>query len=393
MEAARRNALAQLEKQFGNESKALLREVLGKWQIVRENRIRREGAKKKAERALAGSGQALLVHVLGGWKGIWSEAKLKRQRKAQSKARAMRMIANGDNALQDFCLTQWHEITKTAVASKKAKVGSHEQVLRMLASSDGAIVKFSFMGWADVVKQRAEKNQKMKAVQRGLISSDLGIQDYVLTQWHIHMQKMSKNKLKKHANMKRGLREIDKRNGNILLEVVMEWSKYAAANRQNLLKEQEAAKLAEPPEESEETKANKILIEALKAQIADLRIQVDPLKDRLNLIHNELDEKKDRCKKVDEQLASSDKELVASRKKAKEINDELTRVSQFLQRPRRPASRPASGKTAKEQLPPIGQKPPNSARGAANGGGLHGSGSEKQADAAYAAPASAWAEG
>ena len=66
-------------------------------------------------------------------------------------------------------------------------------------------------------------------------------------------------------------------------------------------------------------------------------------------------------------MTKAEKELTDSRRKAKEINDELSRVGAFLSRPRRPSSRPGSGNNTAgtkgaAPLPPIGQKAPNTAR-------------------------------
>merc|ERR1712232_897702 len=155
---ANKKVLAQLEKQFGEQSKGLLREVIHGWVEVRKSRLKREKAKSVAGRSIAGQGQALISVSFTGWFKLYDENKEKRKRKAASHAKGMRMIANGENALLDFCLTQWHELAKTAGNSKRAKQSANEKAVRLIAGRGTTMQKQVLHEWyVRVVKAREQK--------------------------------------------------------------------------------------------------------------------------------------------------------------------------------------------------------------------------------------------
>merc|ERR1712187_808855 len=196
-EKARRKALSQLEKQFGDQDKALLRETYASWQSIRSDRMKKEKAKSIAARSIAQNGTALIQQVFQGWATLLSENKAKREKKAQSHSRAMRMITDAANAVMDFVFTQWYQVSAKATAKKRAKDDSHTRAAKMIAGQGQMLITACFSSWAQYKKKLADRDKKIKAVEKGLISSGQALVQYIVQNWKNLVEKKKKSNAKK----------------------------------------------------------------------------------------------------------------------------------------------------------------------------------------------------
>merc|ERR1712048_406422 len=98
-------------------------------------------------------------------------------------------------------------------------------------------------------------------------------------------------------------------------------------------------------------------LETLKKEYVDMQAKLQ----ELEVASEQADVSKE---DVEKRVAKAHSDLVESRKKAKDINEELTKVGQLLSsnKPKKPSSRPTSGKADSNQLPRIDQRQPNTAR-------------------------------
>jgi len=326
---ANKNVLAQLEKQFGEQSKGLLREVIHGWVEVRKMRMKREKAKSVAGRGIAGAGQALVSICFGGWFKLYDENKEKRKRKAASHAKGMRMIANGENALLDFCLTQWHELAKTAGNSKRAKQSANEKALRLIAGRGTTMQKQVLHEWYVRVVKAREQKKKMKAVERNLVSSGEQMVQMVFSQWKAWQEMEHKKKARKMRSMASAEKSLQ---GNLK---VLQQQIFAAWQRQKDITKTERMKTAlanckgavdedallQSREELAELERTKATLEAqLKAAIKNVEEAEAALVEQDQVLQQR-----------ETDLSKVRKEINDTVKKACAINDELGKVGQFLQ--------------------------------------------------------------
>eukprot|EP00928_Gymnodinium_smaydae_P088340 TRINITY_DN72443_c0_g1_i1.p1 TRINITY_DN72443_c0_g1~~TRINITY_DN72443_c0_g1_i1.p1 ORF type:complete len:701 (+),score=199.73 TRINITY_DN72443_c0_g1_i1:116-2218(+) len=350
----RQKALAQLEKHLGNEAKGLTREVFALWGSVRGDRLRKDRAKAMAYRSVAGNDQALLVQIVQGWTTVLAEARLKRERKAVGQARAMRLIANGDNALQDFCLTQWAAISKTAAATKKAKEGANVKAARLINNSANGMKQQIYVSWFQLVSKAKDKAKKMKAVERNLASTDGQVVAMVFSTWKAWQEAEHKTKAKKIMNMNAANKAIRGSQETLLKQVVVMWKRVTADEKTGRLNENlknvkgtvdEAAYL-----ESQEQ------VEKLRPQVEDYKAKIAEMAKLLLQAEAVLSEREGVLKGLEHNFGLTKRELEESKRKARDINDELSKVGSFLSTwPRRKSREDSNGgKVNSAALPKIG---------------------------------------
>jgi len=327
--------------------------------------MKKEKAKSIAARSIAGAGSALLQQVCAGWVTVFVEAKAKSAKKASGQGRAMRMIADGDNAMLDFCLTQWAQLTQKAVATNRAKEDGNTKALRMIAGSQQMMVAQCFTNWSGLKKKSNDREAKMKAVERGLVQGGAAFQQYIMQNWHALAEKKKKSNAKKSMSMKQGLKKIASSECALQADILGIWCKETRAGKQARIEADIEAKQNAPAEAAPEQLRNEIEAQELQGKMADLKAQYEEQEAKLQEIEDlKLDSNKATLA-LDEKILRAKEELSESRRKAKEINEELTKVGQFLMnKPRKPPSRPTSGKGDADlgKLPRLDQKAPNTAR-------------------------------
>merc|ERR1712187_251466 len=135
--------------------------------------------------------------VFQGWAQLLTENKAKRATKAQSHSRAMRMITDAANAVMDFVFTQWYQVSAKATAKKRAKDDSHTRAAKMSAGQGQMLMTACFSSWAQYKKKLADRDKKIKAVEKGLISSGQALVQYIVQNWKNLVEKKKKSNAKK----------------------------------------------------------------------------------------------------------------------------------------------------------------------------------------------------
>mmetsp|Transcript_101789 Transcript_101789/g.287105 ORF Transcript_101789/g.287105 Transcript_101789/m.287105 type:complete len:729 (+) Transcript_101789:200-2386(+) len=359
VEKARRKALAQLEKQLVNHETGLVRETYAAWQLLRADRLKKEKAKSIAARNIASSGEALVLQVFQGWSNVLGRAKANRERKAAGQARAMRMIASGDNALLDFCLTQWARLTKDALVTKRAKDGGHKKALRMIASSQEAMQARVIASWANLKKAMNDRDKKMKAVERSLISSGAALVQYVFQNWRQYYEKSKKRSANKASSMRQGLKFVQRREEAMVSKTFSAWGAFRRKACYLTLLEELEKKRNTPALPHENQLKNEAEAKELRAELGCAKPNYQDLVAMLESKAGKLEEVERQIELTNKQVAKASADLVESRRKAKSINEELARVGTFLlSRPSKAPSRPISGKKGEiAHLPRIDRMP------------------------------------
>merc|ERR1712048_1192808 len=367
---SRQKALAQLEKQLGNKENGLLREVIAGWAHVKVERLRKEKAKAMAYRTVAGSTQALMVQIYQAWSLVWEESKKKREKKASGNARAIRMIANGNNAMMDFCLTQWAQITKKSLATKRSKDDGHTRALKMMAGTQNALQTMVIQTWADYIKKNKAKSKKLRAVERNLVSGDSQLLQMIFGVWKTWQEAEHKKKKSKIGRMQVAEKAIAGHNGALLLQVFKAWDRF-----------HDEVLFHRKKEEMENTKGcydqvglemSAKEVEAVRKEMEEWKSKNKEMLKKIDAAEDKLAEKMQAVQLREMDLVKIKKELDDSRKKAKEISEELTKVGQFLVQTHR-KSQEAKGDAA--QLPKIdgsSSRPRSGARGRNSGGSKSG---------------------
>eukprot|EP00929_Paragymnodinium_shiwhaense_P033863 TRINITY_DN18519_c0_g1_i1.p1 TRINITY_DN18519_c0_g1~~TRINITY_DN18519_c0_g1_i1.p1 ORF type:complete len:704 (-),score=262.10 TRINITY_DN18519_c0_g1_i1:143-2254(-) len=345
--ASRQKALAQLEKQFGNKDAGLLREVMAKWPMVRVERLRKEKSMAMAGRSIAQSGNALVAHCFGGWAKELQQQQAKREKKASGQSRAMRMIADGDNALQDFCLTQWAGLTKKAKATKKQKEQGNVKAARMIACKGKGLTQQIVFMWREIVKTGKQQKRKVQMVQRQIGSSATTLLAMVVNLWEEHAKDEMHKKNFKMKNMNASQAAM-LNTGTALLMQVFGILRKEAEDAKNA-KLREALKNVKPITDVAALEAAQEEKDRLNRSILEMNDQIAKEKASQVDINAELDERERVLRNLDKKLSDIKREITESRKKAREINDELCKVGLLLQSP------PARKTSPKEQtaLPSI----------------------------------------
>eukprot|EP00929_Paragymnodinium_shiwhaense_P046754 TRINITY_DN23794_c0_g1_i1.p1 TRINITY_DN23794_c0_g1~~TRINITY_DN23794_c0_g1_i1.p1 ORF type:complete len:743 (-),score=283.02 TRINITY_DN23794_c0_g1_i1:190-2418(-) len=357
-EKARQKAIAQLERQFGNAEKGLLRETYTAWMNVKLDRMKLEKATAVAARSIAANGSALLQQCFQSWGHLILQVKAKREKKAGGMARGMRMIADGDNALKDFCLTQWAGLTKTSRAKKKQSEASNVKAARMIGNNNQNLIGQVFVEWSGLWRKKKDRNKKMKAVERNLAASMNGQMEFIFFTWKHDMEKSKKVKGRKEASMKQTLKKINISQTAIWLDVFVSWAKETSSSFKARLEAELDEKRNQPVVPDENTIK-------LQQEIADLMVKekaametMEEVKNRIPFVQTKMVEFDELIKEREKQVAKASQELTEARRKAREINEELVRVSTFLlSKPlKRPSSRPSSGTRGNSNgtcLPPL----------------------------------------
>jgi len=265
----------------------------------------------------------------------------------------------------DFCLTQWAQLTQKAVATNKAKEDSNTKALRLIAGSQQMMVQQCYANWAGLKKKSNDREAKMKAVERGLVQGGAAFQQYIMQNWRTLIEKKKKSNAKKAVSMKQGLKKIASSECALQADILGIWCKEARAGKQARIDADIEAKRNAPAEADPEQLRNEIEAQELKAKMADLRAQCEEQEAKMQEIEDMKTEANKASLALDEKIRGAKEELSESRRRAKEINEELTKVGQFLMnKPRKPPSRPTSGKGDADpgKLPRLDQKAPNTAR-------------------------------
>jgi len=345
----RQKALAQLEKQFGNANNALLREVSVKWALVRVERLRKEKGMAMAGRGIANNDTLLVTNVFQAYAKVFEDAKNQRQKKASGNSHAMRMMADGANAMMDFCLTAWAEIKRQAKATKHAKEDGSKKALRMIGNTGNTLKTQIVQEWYHHVRNEKQQKRKVQMVQRNLAGGSAHLSGMCLTAWKEHTQDERNKKKWKMGNMATSQHMIEASSSQLLKQVWGAMLRNFEASKSAAL--QEAMKGIVPITDAEGLKNAQAQILAITAEMEQLAQNTKEAKKKFTGSEEKLLARIAVLAKADENLGEVKREISDSRKKAREINEELAKVGQLLQSP--PSRRTPQPSAERKSLPKI----------------------------------------
>eukprot|EP00927_Polykrikos_kofoidii_P039113 TRINITY_DN33544_c0_g1_i1.p1 TRINITY_DN33544_c0_g1~~TRINITY_DN33544_c0_g1_i1.p1 ORF type:complete len:739 (+),score=207.73 TRINITY_DN33544_c0_g1_i1:150-2366(+) len=361
---AHKKALAQLEKQFASRERGLVREVIAAWVGVRMARKKSDKAKALAGRSIASSAEALCKQSFSSWAQLLAELNVKRARKAAGNSRALRMITDAANAMLDFCLTQWGVLAQKGRGQRRAKLGGHTKASRMIASQSSAFLAMCITQWHQHKLQLKDREKKIKTIERHFVSAGNGLLQYLLFNWSQDVKKDKRRQVRKADSMGKGLKFIQQMNEALLHDVLPSWAHGVRLARISKLEQSIDALKTEPVRPHGEMLRNEKDIAELEPQLQSLKMENQAATERLQELERKAEEQEALLKERDRQHAKVQAELVESRRKARDINEELARVGAFLlSKPRK--TRPSSGTKGERDgplLPRIDLKMPNTAR-------------------------------
>jgi len=335
----------------------------GWWEWIENLRAERkasEAGTAKAMRMMSNSSNSLMNLMFDSWGKCSKESKLK----DAGNKKAMRMMSNGAQLIMIACWQGW----SGARANQKSKDQNTAKAVRMINASGEALQASCFQSWIGDIRKNRDKNKKMKALEKSFAAGDNGIKMVVLTSWQGHAKVEGRKKRASEASMKTAMKSISGGSDLLLCHLLLAWCRYARQLRAEKLKEEADEKERQLVQEVE--KARKAVEEDLvKAQrmvedtTAELALslqQRDEETGRLPGMSEQLESLASSLGDIDKQIATHTQELDQSRRKAKDIGDELGKVGIFLSSntPRknsRGGSRPNSGnsKTGSDALPRI----------------------------------------
>jgi len=380
-------------RMIANSDVALKSEIFQIWngccQESRAKKQAKEASSQKALRMIANSDGALRTEVFNIWLGIIEKIRQSRKGKEASTAKAMRMIANSDNSLMNICFDAWAKVMQQSKESKRAKDQSNKKALRMIANSDGALQTTSlqawaamcvrkkqkeqntakavrmiassnaalqaavFSSWANDMRKRRDKSKKMKALEKTLGATSQGLQMLTLTSWHAAAQADARRKRAKERSMKTAMKSITGDHQLLQVHIFLTWVRQGLNTRllalqASLLQAQEVAEQAQAAMEDAAGKAQDE-DQRLRAEVQSLSQQYSAAVCQVEEVERKLAETGSTLEQKEDQLSEVLLELEESRRKARDIGEELSKVGIFLQSvhppqtPRR-QSRPNSGK-------------------------------------------------
>jgi len=447
---ARKRALAQLEKQFIGQDKALVKDAFGAWARGQADRKKKDANLQKGARMIANSGKALQAEIFMNWNGEAENTRKKKKDKEASSKKAARMIAGSSKALQADIFQTWAAWVRGAAEERKKKAAGNQKAARMMANSAGSLMNLCFdswgkilaekkkkdagnkkaarmisgsaqalviqvfqdwgalcvtkkakeqntakavrminasgealqascyQSWAQDIRKNREKNKKLRAIEKTLGAGAAGIKLLVTTAWKTTTIMDLRTKRAKQRSMSSAMKSISGNTDLLMTQVCMSWARAIAAGSVEKLQEKvTAAQSALDDAMVAATKAveedvGKCQEEAdrLKAELEIAKKQLAEAKAKVEAMEGQIEEANGVIRDREIQMQNLVGELEDSRRKARDIGEELAKVGIFLQGagPRK-QSRPRSGaKAAKDDgsLPKIGGRPMS---GRANKGG------------------------
>jgi chromosome segregation ATPase len=238
----------------------------------------------------------------------------------------------------------------------------------MIAASGEALQAACFKSWAEWVSKNREKNKKLRAVEKTLGASDEGLKLLVFSAWRTLAGTQARTARSKARTMNSAMKSINVGQELLMTQICMSWFRIIAAEKVGKLQLNVADAQAALDGAMETAK------KAVEEDVGNHMKVVERLRGELETATKQLAEATGRCDSLEGQIEESDcalkakevhfqcltVELEDSRRKARDIGDELSKVGIFLQStsPNAKKNRPRSGAKAPEgALPKIGKEP------------------------------------
>jgi len=231
--------------------------------------------------------------------------------------------------------------------------------------------------WHSFVKKTKDKVKKMKAIERNLVSSAQQVVQMVFSTWKAWQEVEHKRKAGKINALTAAEKTIKNNSRQVLEGFFSAWLQFT-----------DAEKIARVLEEIANTKGcvdlaalarSQAEVEKLRAEMEEEKAKATDITKRLETTEEQVGEKTQALHTSTMDLCRIKKELEDSRRKAREINEELAKVGQFLsQSHRREKSEKRDSKQERDstQLPRIdgtSSRPRSGARNRSRDGSLDAS--------------------
>lgn len=319
------------------------------WGMIEEIRAKRkvdEAGTAKAMRMLANSGVALMNLCFDSW----MKDHMKNKDKDAGNKKALRMMANSGQAL---CIAVWG-VWKKMTGTQGKKNSGMAKAVRMINSSNEALTAAVFQSWSGWCSKNKDKNKKMRALEKSFGAQDAGRKMVVFTAWQGDSKVEGRKKRAKEHSMKSAIKSITGNQDILLCHLTLLWAKFASGSKMEKLQEsirtmesqvQEAVDKARVALQGDVDKAQQE-VDSIAAELENMKKQRDQAKSNIEGLEGLLGDTTYSIGNYERQMESISKELEQSRRKAKDIGEELGKVGVFItgSRPRSGSnSRPRSG--------------------------------------------------
>jgi hypothetical protein len=164
---AKEKLMAAMNKQHERKAGELNKHAFGVWvstlSVMKEERLRKEEAKKRCIANVAATFGALTQVVFYGWRNVAVELKKNKGKKELATRNALRTIANSTVMLLKETFTAWQTDTTKTLAAKSVKSTTKAAVMRSIAESAGALLKACFSKWRELTGMTGPASRKAKA--------------------------------------------------------------------------------------------------------------------------------------------------------------------------------------------------------------------------------------
>jgi len=225
---ARKKALAQLEKQFIGQDKALTKQAFQEWASGKALRKKKDNNLQKGARMIANSGKALQAEIFTVWNGETENTRKIKAQKSAGHNKAARMIANSGKALVANIFTTIAIWVKGLANERKKKAAGNEKAVRMMANSGKMIMNICFDSWAKVQAEKRKKDAGNKKAARMISGGNNVLLITCVEGW----RKMFVTKKAKEANTAKAVRMINASGEALQASCYQAWSSYVSKNRE-----------------------------------------------------------------------------------------------------------------------------------------------------------------
>jgi len=318
-------------------------------------------------RMLSNSASSLQNLVFDYWAKIRGESK----KKDAGNKKALRMMANSSQAIVLATWGAW----KGARENQGKKDANTARAVRMINASSEALQASAFQAWAKDVRTDRDKNRKIRALEKSFGAQDKGCKMVVFTGWQSFAKIEGRKKRAKEHSMKSAIKSITGNADLLLCQLMLAWARYASGDRSEKLEKaskdveealQTAVEQARVAVEEDLARAQ-AEVDSIKKELEEKKKEKDEVIGTLEGLQSSLEETATAVHNFDRQISTIAAELEHSRRKAKDIGEELSKVGIFItaHQPRKQhrsgsgnGSRPQSGrKVVDEKLPPIDGRP------------------------------------
>merc|ERR1712048_52829 len=106
------------------------------------------------------------------------------------------------------------------------KDDGNTRALKMIAGTQNALQTMVIQTWAEYIRKNKDKNKKLRAVERNLVSGDKQLVQMVFGVWKSWQEAEHKKKKSKIGRMQVAEKAIAGHNGALLLQVFKAWDRF-----------------------------------------------------------------------------------------------------------------------------------------------------------------------